>query len=152
MYVVYDIQSSSIVPTSDWHTVTFVEMPSFSAFNDSARCFCRIRRSCCMSSSSAAFNDSGLVELWVLFCGQNTPFLYLQAPGVDIVMDYWLVKHPTDQHTHKKRAGDKLRFFCPILTNFLRMTLSSSLPLVTHIGGHMARTPLRSKLPCLASF
>ena len=38
-----------------------------------------------MSSFIAAFND-----------------LYLQVPGVDIVMDYWLVQHPTDQYKHQK--------------------------------------------------
>ena len=42
-------------------------------------------------------------------------------------------------------------FFCPILVYFLRMTLSSSLPFVTHIRGHMTRTPLPSPLPCLPS-
>ena len=43
-------------------------------------------------------------------------------------------------------------FFCPMLVYFLRMTLSSLLPFVTHIRDHMARTPLPSPLPCLPSF
>ena len=42
-------------------------------------------------------------------------------------------------------------FFCPILVYFLRMTLSSSLPFVTHIRGHAART-VPCSLPCLPSF
>ena len=42
--------------------------------------------------------------------------------------------------------------FGPILVYFLRMTLSSSLPFVTHIRVHMARTPLPSPLPCVPSF
>ena len=47
---------------------------------------------------------------------------------------------------------DACVFFCPMLVLFLRMTLTSSLPFVTHIRGHMARTPLPSPLPCLPSF
>ena len=99
--------------------------------------------------------------------GQNKHCVYLQVPGVGIVMDYWLVQHPPDQHTHQKVQeihSFKLAFFsCPILPYFLRVTLSSFLPFVSHIRGHMARTPLaclrfsrektplRNRFPSLAS-
>ena len=86
----------------------------------------------------------------VIFSAKH--FVYVQVPGVDIVMDYsyWMVQHPADQYTHQKvrdvhAAG--VFFFCPILVYFLRMSLSSSLPLVTHIRGHMVRTPLHSPPP-----
>ena len=37
-------------------------------------------------------------------------------------------------------------YFCPIYVYFLRITLSSSLPFVTHNRGHMARIPAPSPL------
>ena len=55
-------------------------------------------------SSFSAFNDSGCTTTVELcFLCQKTYFLYLQVPGVDIVMDYyyWMVQHPTDQYTHQ---------------------------------------------------
>ena len=82
--------------------------------------------------------------------------LNLQVPDIDTTMD-WLTQHPTDQCTHSpKNAGNTLihacEFSCPIYSYFLRITLSSSLPFVTHIQGHMARTPLPSQLPSVPSF
>ena len=94
------------------------------------------------------------------FFGQSTRFLYVQVPGVDIVKyKYcWMVQHPADQYTHQKVQEIQscmllaFFFFCPILVCFLRMTLSGSLPFVTHTRGHMARTPLPSPLPTVLAF
>ena len=67
----------------------------------------------------------------------------------------WLIQHSTDHYTHQKCRKFIhlcLSFFCPIYAYFLRITLSISLPFVTRIRGHMARTPLSSLLPCVPSF
>ena len=71
--------------------------------------------------------------------------------GIAIAMDL-LVQQPTDQHTLAPKVQEihsfmLACFFCPIYAYFQRITLSSSLPLVPHIRGHMARTPLPSPLP-----
>ena len=108
-------------------------------------------------SSFSASNNSGCTALWsceFFFC-QNKRFLYLlQVPGIDIVID-WPVQHPNDQCTHKKvqeiHSFMLKFFFCPIFTYFLRITLSSSLPFVTQIRGHMARTPFPSPIPRVPS-
>ena len=106
-----------------------------------------IRAYCCCFTRSA-------LELCGFFFGRNKQFLYVQVPGVDTVMDYyyWMVQHLTDQDTHLQvntfMHAACVFFFGPILTRvFLRMTLSSSLPFVTHIRGHMARISLPSPLP-----
>ena len=97
-----------------------------------------------------------VVELPFCFC-QNKHFLYLQVPGIDIAMD-WQVHHPTPNRSiHAPRsAGNTFIHACvvflPHLHVFLRITLPSSLPFVTHIRGHMARAPLPSPLPCVPSF
>ena len=111
-------------------------------------------RACCRCWSA--------LELWGGGFGQNKHFLYIQVPGVDIVVDYnsmigWYCQPPSDQYTQlivqEIHSCMMLAFFffCTILVYFLRMTLSSSLLLVPHIRGHMARTPLPSPLPCLPS-
>ena len=103
-----------------------------------------IRAYCCCCST---------VELWFFF-GQNKHFLYVQAPDYY----YWMVQHPTDQYTHQKVQEIHscmllaFFFFVPSSCAFCNMTLSSFLPFVTHIRGHIARTPLPSPLPCLPSF
>ena len=134
-------------------------MPCFIAFNDSLRCSCRTRH--CRMSSFSAFNYSGCTTVVrrgvaIFFC-QNKHFLYLQVPGIDIAMD-WQVHHPTPNRSiHAPRsAGNTFIHACvvflPHLHVFLRITLPSSLPFVTHIRGHMARAPLPSPLPCVPSF
>ena len=56
-----------------------------------------IRAYCCCGTRSA-------LELWGGGVGQKKLFLYVQVPGVDIVMDYyyWMMQHPIDQYTHLK--------------------------------------------------
>ena len=53
-------------------------------------------RACCCSGSALGLSG--------LSFGQNKHFLYVQVPGVDIVVDYynWMVQHPTDEYTHLK--------------------------------------------------
>ena len=109
--------------------------------------------------SFSAFSDSGCTTVRsrvVSFLGgQNIHVVNLQVPGSNIAMD-WLIQHPTDQYIHqkcRKYIHLCLRFFfCPIYAYFLRITLSISLPFVTHIRGHMARTPFPSPLLCVPSF
>ena len=92
-----------------------------------------------------------VVELSV-FCCQKKPFLRLQVPGINIAVMDGLLQHSTDQYTHAPKVQE-IRpfmlacFFCPIYAYFQRISLSSSLPFVPHIRGHMARTPLPSPLP-----
>ena len=68
----------------------------------------------------------------------------------------WLLRHPTDEYTHAPRSAGSTFihacvFFCPIYAYIRRSTLSSSLPFLTHIRGHMVRTSLPSSLPCVPS-
>ena len=141
-------------------------MPSISAFNGSVRCCCRTRRSCCMSSFiQSSFRWFGLtptvvVELWGGGLAKINKFYtsrYL------VLIFFWIIGWYSTQpiNTRTKRCRKYVHsflrfffffFFCPILAYFQRMTLSSSLPFVTHIRGHMERTPLPSPLPCLPSF
>ena len=118
----------------------------------------------CHHSFSAAFNDSGLLLL--LCTGVVSSFFLAKTnicirPGTQSWYCYGsLLLDGTSPnrsiHATKIVGNTFMRpcvfFFCPISVYFLRMTLSSSFPFVTHIRGHMARTPLPSKLPCLLSF
>ena len=116
----------------------------------------------CHRSFSAAFNDSGLL-LWKWNCeflsgGQNKHILHTSRCLVLILV--WIIRwhstQPINTYTHQKvqeiRSLFLAFFFCPILAYFLRMIFSSSRPFLTHIGGHIARTPLPFPLPCLPSF
>ena len=94
----------------------------------------------------------------MIFSLVKISFCIPPGTAIDIVMD-WLLQHPTDEYTHApKSAGNTFIhacvFFCPIYAYIRRSTLSSSLPFVTHIRGHMVRTSLPSSLlvPCVPSF
>ena len=53
----------------------------------------------------------------------------------------WYSTQPINTHTHQKvqeiHSSMHAFSFCPIHAHLLRITLSSSLPFVTHIRGHM---------------
>ena len=92
-----------------------------------------------------------VVVLWVFLLSKYTIFKPPGSFGIAIAMD-WLVQHPTDQCTHAPKVQEihlfmRACFFCLIYAYFQRITLPSSLPLVPHIRGHTARTPLPSPLP-----
>ena len=109
-----------------------------------------IRAYCCRCSA---------LELWGVLFGQNKHFF--TRPGTWCWFCYGILlldgTAPSRSIHAPKSAGNTFMhaacvfFLCPILVYFLRMTLSSSLPVVTHIRGRMARTPLPSPLPCLPS-
>ena len=95
-----------------------------------------------------------VVELWGFLC-QNKHILNLQVPGIDIAT-YGLANTAPDQSIQTLKVQEihsfMLAVFCPIYTYFLHITFSISLPFLTHIRGHMARSPLPSPLSCLPSF
>ena len=100
----------------------------------------RAYRCCCCSAR----------ELWVFFLTNQCK--HFVRPGTWWWYSYGLFlldgTAPNRSIHAPKSAGNTFMhaacvfFFCPILVCFLRMNLSSSLPFVTHIRGHMARTPL----------
>ena len=145
-------------------------MPSSNAFDDSVRCCCWTRRSSWLSSLfiECCFQWIGLTAVVVVHwsCGgggwpKYTWYLfytsrYLVLMLLWIIIIGWYSTLPTGGYTRLKvqeiHSCMLLEFFlCPILVYFLRMTLSSFLPFVSHIRGHMGRTPLSSPLPCLPS-
>ena len=116
-------------------------MPSFSAFNDWARCCCRTCRSCWMPSVSA-FNDSGcttVVELCVFFFVKVIIFYISRYLVFILLWIGWYDTQPINTHAPKSAGNASIHacvFFCPIYAYFLRITLSSSLPFVSGVTWH----------------
>ena len=99
---------------------------------------------------------SGVVVCCFCFC-QSKHFVYLQVPLLIMLRIGCYSTQPMNIRTHQE--VQEIRsfmlislafFFCPIYAYFRRITCS--LPFVTHIQGHMARTSLSSPLLCVPSF